>query len=179
MTDPAATSRLVLVRHGRPRVERGVPAARWSLDPSAEDAVAVLAQQLTTPRPRLVVASPEPKALQTGMLLVPDRLEEDERLREVGRPAAWDDDYRDTASRYLSGDTVDSWEPIDDVRERVVAATRDLPANTVVVGHGLALSLLVASLHDVDVVSFWRELRMPDAWVVGRGLARLPGRAIT
>ena len=79
----------------------------------------------------------------------------------------WDDDYECTAVRYLSGDAVDGWEPIDDVRERMLVAIADLAPHTIVVGHGLALSLLVGSVHDVDVVTFWRELWMPDAWAVG------------
>jgi len=60
---------LHLVRHGRPLVVRGVPAAEWDLDPAAYDDVWALRASGRLPTRAAWFTSPEPKAIQTAQLL--------------------------------------------------------------------------------------------------------------
>jgi broad specificity phosphatase PhoE len=155
---------LILVRHAMPELDPAVPHHDWHLGPAGRAAARELGARL--PREGRVVSSDEPKARETAEELgLPLRL--DARLREVARPAVWRDDYRDLARRYVGGEAIDGWEPHDAVIARLrAAATADI-----VVTHGLAMTLFLG-----ESVSFWEELRFPDAWLVtGRGF-RPPGR---
>ena len=80
---------LHLVRHGRPLVVPGTPAAAWDLDPASYDDVWALRARL---RARAAwFTSPEPKAVQTAQLLtdgevgVVDDLREHERSGDGSR----------------------------------------------------------------------------------------------
>jgi hypothetical protein len=47
-----------------------------------------------------------------------------------------------------------------------VEGNRQTAGDVVVVNHGLAMSLWVASMVDVPLVEWWRALTFPDAWRV-------------
>jgi broad specificity phosphatase PhoE len=147
---------LILVRHAMPEIVRELPPHEWHLGTAGRAAARALAARL--PRDARVVSSDEPKARETAEEIVAARggtLTTDERLREAVRPTAWDQDYRAGARRYLAGEALAGWEPQAEVAARMSAAAR----GDVVVTHGLALTLLVG-----ESVSFWEELRFPDAW---------------
>lgn len=98
----------------------------------------------------------------------------DERFGEVVRP--WSDgDYAAIARQYLCGVVVDGWEPASTVRARFASAVEDVrrEGTVVIVDHGLAMSLYVASVTEIDVVAFWTSLRFPDAWLLDGALTRL------
>jgi len=61
--------RLVLVRHGRPEVLDGVPAAAWPLSAAGRDAAAMLAEALRDFTFASIASSPEPKAVATAAAL--------------------------------------------------------------------------------------------------------------
>ena len=72
---------------------------------------------------RRIVASPEEKAWATATVLA-EVLEvsvvTDDRLREVQR--SWtDDNFVDLVARYLHGDQIDGWEPVEQVVSRLEA----------------------------------------------------------
>jgi len=160
---------LFLVRHGRPIVVPGVPAARWELDPAGFDDVWALRDRL--PHGAVWCSSPEPKAIATAQLLTEGDVGVVEDLREHERGGAWIEDFPATvAQAFAQPDAAayDGWEPLATCRIRVVRAVDNLvrtqPGQDVVlVGHGTAWTALVAALtgDPPDLVG-WASLAMPD-----------------
>lgn len=162
---------LVLVRHGQPDVREDEPAETWELRDDARTDVLLLAEAL--PKARVIASSDEPKAERTATIIrevVGGELHVDVRLREVTRPVAWVADYEERGARYLTRGHEPGWEPADRVRTRVIEAMSELPSGAIVVGHGLSLTLFTATHGTFDHVSFWRGLRLPDAWVTADGV---------
>lgn len=106
-------------------------------------------------------------ALRRGLTVVTD-----EAFREVDKPEEWfdnDDDYRATAAGYLREGGRAGWEEpaavarrFGDAVDRALAANPS--GNLVVVNHGMAVSLYLASKTTIDLVPFWRALTFPDSW---------------
>jgi broad specificity phosphatase PhoE len=165
---------LLIVRHGPPAIDPDAAASSWELSTEGEVAVRSLGRRLDTTG-RSVVSSSEPKAVRTAELLNPAVHTIDIRLNEVERPPGWVDDYPDRAARYLAGQPVHGWEPVELVRTRMHDAVCELADGTVVVGHGLALSILVGAVAGLNPVGFWRSLWMPDAWILADGEIRRAG----
>lgn len=68
---------------------------------------------------------------------------------------------------YLTGVPVAGWESLDDAAARFGSAIADLGESSIVVSHGTIMSAwLSEQIDDLDAVSFWDELQMPDAWLV-------------
>jgi broad specificity phosphatase PhoE len=94
-----------------------------------------------------------------------DRVAIDSRVREVARP--WTNgDYKSVARHWLSGKPVERWEPRDEVLERmrqaVEEALKGADGPVVVVTHGMVMSDYIASVADLDPISFWSDLGFPD-----------------
>lgn len=166
---------LHLVRHGRPVVDPATPAATWSLDPAAYDAVWALRDRL--PHRAAWFTSPEPKAVETAQLLTDSAVGIVEGLREHERGATWLDDFTGAVRRafaHPSTPAVPGWEPLDACRERVVAAVGPILAahpgeDVVLVGHGTAWTALVAALSGAEPdLARWATLGMPDVIRVER-----------
>jgi broad specificity phosphatase PhoE len=143
---------VILVRHAMPEVDPEVPHHLWELGPEGRAAARALAKSVEGGR---VVTSDEPKALQTAEEIARGEIVVDAGWREVGRPTAWDQDYRAKARRYLAGERLEGWEPREEAEARVRAAA----PGDIVVTHGLAMTLYLG-----QGVRFWEELRFPDAW---------------
>ena len=138
------------------------------------------------PRGATWATSPEPKALGTARLLTDEPVTVVADLREVVRPASWYDATRFEAlvRRSVSEPDVGAdagWEPAASAQARVVAAVRGLLSpeieQLVLVGHGMAWTLLVAALIDgAPDLGAWAAMRMPDVAVLevhGTGQGRL------
>lgn len=166
---------LHLVRHGRPTVLADHPSTDWPLHPEAGADIAALRAAAPWSAPAVWISSPESKARQTAELLTDAPVAVDVRLHEAVRHT-WIDDADDFRRAVLTSfarpdhSAVDGWEPLSRTRDRLVAAvaaaTCDHPADDVVlVGHGTAFTLLVASiLHQPCDVAGWETMRMPDHW---------------
>ncbi len=158
----------------------------WRLGSSGREAAAELARRLDLHRPVVaVVASSEPKAVETAEPIA-DRLglevAVDPRLREVTR--TWvGPGYRAVAHRYLRGDVPTGWEVHTEVAERVRGVVDDVSPEgaTVVVTHGLALSLHLADRLGAgfDAEAFWSRLAFPDAWALDDDVLERPLRRRT
>ena len=161
---------LHLVRHARPLVDRSRPAHEWPLDPAYADDVRALRPRL--PTDALWFSSPEPKALGTAALLTNDPVPVVDDLREMVRDNTdWIDDFEAVVRRCFAHpdrSAYDGWEPLADCQRRVTRAVRGLVADhsdsdLVLVGHGTAWTVLVASLTgerpDLDR---WAAMAMPD-----------------
>lgn len=168
---------VILVRHAMPEVVPGVSSTLWELGDAALEDCVLLAHALPQDLARIVCTSHQPKVKQTAGVLALRRgleLRADERLREVDQGPGWIDDYRAAAASYLRdgtvGETAD-WEPRERVAERFAAgvgaaitANSGSAGDVVVVNHGLAMSLWLASRSGIDLVPFWQGLTFPDAW---------------
>ncbi|MGI8522081.1 MAG: histidine phosphatase family protein [Nocardioides sp.] len=160
---------LHLVRHGRPLIDRSVPAHRWPLDPAYDDEVRALRPRL--PAKARWYSSPEPKALGTARLLADGPVIVVEDLREHVRACAdWIDDFETTVARAFARPdepASDGWEPLAVCTRRVVAAVAALGVggddDVVLVGHGTAWTALVAALTGAPPdLARWRRLALPD-----------------
>src|SRR6185312_3169119 len=164
---------VILVRHAMPDIRRGVAPALWGLSEASREDCVLLAHALPDGLSPTIFASDEPKARETAEIIGLRRglqVALDTGFREVDRPTAWDDDYRIAAASYLANGLRDGWEPRDSVVRRfgrsVLAALNATEhGTTVIVNHGLALSLWLAALADIDLVPFWQALTLPDAWL--------------
>lgn len=163
-----------------PEVVPGISSTLWELGEAALEDCVLLAHALPEALAPKAFTSHQPKVKQTAAVLALRRgieVLEDERLREVGQGPGWIDDYRAAAASYLrgehSGETAD-WEP----RERVVArfaagvdaaiaANSSSAGDLLIVNHGLAMSLWLASRSNIDLEAFWKALTFPDAWRLG------------
>lgn len=168
---------IILIRHAMPQVQPGVSSTLWELGESALEDCVLLAHALQPDLAPVVFTSHQPKVKQTAGVLALRRgldVVEDERLREVEQGICWVDDYRALAASYLERGNIGAatdWEPRELVVERfgtavaaAVTANQGSEGDILVVTHGLAMSLWLASRATIDPVPFWRALTFPDAW---------------
>ena len=169
---------VVLIRHAEPIVEPDRPPSDWQLSSRGKELSHVLGACLSTCGLRRIVTSPEEKARATASA-VADVLGlnviTDDRLREVQRP--WTEgNFVDAVTRYLQGNLIEGWEPIEQVVSRIVDSlvghSGDGPIG--VVTHGTAMACLVGAKAPASRALFWFDLTMPDAWALsGEGTTRL------
>ena len=158
-----------------PEIEQGVASKLWGLGDAGREDCVLLAHALP-PGITAIWSSEERKARETADVLglrlgLPVQV--DARFGEVDRPPVWDRDYREVAAGYLAGAAEPGWEARESVLARFGAAMAAARAAsdgvTLVVSHGMALSMWVASIAvaaGFDIVTWWRELTLPDAWAV-------------
>ncbi|MDR7253612.1 broad specificity phosphatase PhoE [Nocardioides sp. BE266] len=160
---------LHLVRHGRPVMTPGMPAAEWHLDPASYDDVWALRARL--PARAAWFSSPEPKALQTAQLLTDGEVGVVDDLREHERGEVWVEDFPAAVRRAFAHPdrpAVDGWEPLEACRARVTAAVRRIVEvhgddDVVLTGHGTAWTLVRADLTGQEPdLERWAALAMPD-----------------
>ena len=166
---------LHLVRHGRPAMVPGVPAAEWELDPATYDDVWALRTSGQLPARATWFTSPEPKAIQTAQLLTDAEVGVLPDLREHERTGEWIEDFPAAVRRAFDRPdepAVEGWEPLEVCRARVVPAVRRVlevhgDEDVVLVGHGTAWTLVVAGLtgRPPDLAR-WAALSMPDVLTV-------------
>ena len=166
---------LHLVRHGRPLVRRGVPAAQWDLDPESYDDVWALRASGRLPTAAAGFTSPEPKAVQTAQLLTDGEVGVLDEVREHERSGEWLDDFTGAVRRafeHPEEPAAPGWEPMAVCRDRVVPAVRRVldvhgGDDVVLVGHGTAWTVLVADLTGRPPdLQRWESLAMPDVLTV-------------
>jgi broad specificity phosphatase PhoE len=167
-----ALSHLTLIRHAMPQVDAAMPPHRWQL--GAEGRAAAAALRTAVPDPAHLVASDEPKAVETMRELAGHRdIPMDPGFAEVRRRKFWttDVEYRDLARSYLDGAEHPAWEAHQAVVDRFDAAlarhtvrAADAGRPLVVGTHGMAMTLWLASrkLTDSANTAFWEALRFPD-----------------
>lgn len=164
---------LIFVRHALPEVNPGSAPATWELgDRGREDCVLLAHHLARLALAPVVFASRERKAEQTAAVLalrlgLAVRL--DDRLGEVERSPAWDDDYEASARRYLATGVREGWERPEAVCARFGAAVEDALASqprgdVLIVNHGLAMTLYLADRANLVRGAFWGALSLPDAW---------------
>ncbi|MBN1579105.1 MAG: histidine phosphatase family protein [Anaerolineae bacterium] len=166
--------KLLLVRHSMPDIVPGVPACKWTLSDQGRQRCTPLASRLAPWQPQIVVASPEPKASETGRLVaslldIPFEtaagLHEHERTgttfttpeRFQAQVAAF---FQEPDKLVFGSETADQAG-----RRFYKAVTTVLTAHSLdavaIVAHGTVITLFVSQVASIDPFPFWRRLGLP------------------
>ena len=166
---------LLLVRHSLPQMVTSVPASRWCLSAEGRRRCRALAAHLDAYDPVAIVASEEPKAVETGQIVarILDRpfetapgLHEHERavVRDLGSP----EEFQAQVAAFFErpGELVLGYETADQAHARFAQAVARIlklhpDGNLLIVSHGTVISLLVARANDLDPIPFWQSLGLP------------------
>ncbi|MCL4859348.1 MAG: phosphoglycerate mutase family protein [Caldilineaceae bacterium] len=161
--------KLYLVTHAHTEATPEVDARGWSLSAEGEGQAALLAMQPFWGAVDRIYLSSEPKTRLTVEPVLRQRalpVTVDARLDELRRPG-WVEDYRARVAQAFAApeQPAGDWEPASVALARILAAVADLCAQhpnaaSVLVGHGLTLSLYRAHLLGQTQVSVddWRRL---------------------
>jgi 2,3-bisphosphoglycerate-dependent phosphoglycerate mutase len=158
---------LILIRHAHPVISPTSPPSQWPLSPAGRAAAAAL----SFPSDAYLVASTEPKAIQT--LAPSGPVVQDERFGEVRREGEpFGGNFHELRLAYVSGTDHPLWEPRTDAVRRFDAALTDhfvrAAGRPLVVGsHGMVLTLWLTARIGLDSPgAFWSALRLPDVFAV-------------
>jgi broad specificity phosphatase PhoE len=170
---------LVLIRHSQPEIVPGVPASGWRLSDTGRDRCRALADRLVAYDLAAVVASREPKAVETGQIVaralgLPFETAAD--LHEHDRPnvglLADEEQFQARVASVFEhpGELVFGRETADEAHVRFTTAIANVMAqhprgNLAVVTHGTVMTLFVARAAGLDPVPFWKRFGLP-AFVV-------------
>jgi broad specificity phosphatase PhoE len=170
-----AGRKLILVRHSMPEIVPGVPASQWCLSDVGRRRCERLAQRLVSYQPHFVVASLEPKAIETGQIVarilgIPIETAPDlhEHERPNVEPFGTREQFEARVSRLFEhpAELIFGTETADQAHRRFAGAIDDVLAtersgNLAVVTHGTVLTLFVARAAGLDPVPFWKRLGLP------------------
>ena len=173
---------VVLIRHAEPLMAGETPGAEWPLTEKGRNHATVLGTTLAgRATSAIVLTSPECRARETAALALPSVVAGvRDQLSEVKKPwYASADQHTNAVAKYLKGEVVERWEGRGDVIRRIAQLKSDFGSSEslVLVSHGLLLTTWLD--HEIglnDPLSFWSNLRMPDAWVAdfeGKSLERI------
>jgi broad specificity phosphatase PhoE len=175
---------LILVKHAQPDIDPQVSPHSWQLSSAGRDRCTPLAQALSAYQPDRVVASPEPKAEQTGRLVAitlrkPFEIraglqEHNRRTESFGTSEA----FRKAISELFqqSQALVYGEETGEQAYERFAGAIHSLleeypSENLAVVAHGTVISLFVSRTCAVEGYALWERLEMPSYVVLSWDVA--------
>lgn len=170
--------RIVLVRHAEPVVDPQSPARDWGLAEGAEENLLSLVGRLRPLDVDGIITSPERKAASTARTIAIEfglGVVEDRALREQGgKYVPWittEDEFRAAVARHFARpeEAVLGSESSSEAVECFVVGVERARARyrlPLLVTHGRVMSGFLARVLDTHAMSVWKELRMPDAFVV-------------
>lgn len=186
MTNPPER-KLILIRHSVPKIAPAVPASQWHLSEKGRLRCQELGRMLEAYDLVRVVASREPKAVETGQIVagaleipleIADGLHEHDRSNielEPGKEAfspAETEAFRTRVTSVLEhpGKLVYGVETGNQAHERFSEAIAEIlerrqRGNLAIVSHGTVMALFVSRAAGLDPVTFWLQLGLP-AYVV-------------
>jgi len=168
---------VLLIRHAMPQVDASTSPSTWPLADEGRAAAARLGSTLAAVLDgRAVVASTEVKAVETAAVVagidVAD-VRASSAFGEVRRPFV-ETGHADAVGRYLAGEVIPGWEPLEDAVARFRSGLDALDGPVAVATHGTIVSAVIQSLiPNVDGREFWAHLAMPDAWLLDLRTAEL------
>ena len=176
---------LVMIRHAEPLMTGDTPGAEWPLTEKGRNDATVLGRSLAGRfTSAIVLTSPERRARETAALAFPLVVAGvRDQLSEVKKPwYASANEHTNAVAKYLKGEVVEGWDRREDVISRIGQLKSHFGSSEslVLVSHGLLLTTWLD--HQIglnDPLSFWSNLRMPDAWVAdfgARSLKRIVAR---
>ncbi len=165
-----------LIRHAAVTPRPDLPGSRWYLSPDGRAAAEKLGEEPYWGELRGIHTSVEPKAVATAQRIaaaneLPIRIERD--LREVQGRAWVETGYAEQVHAYLSGNTPEGWEPLDDARARVLGCIdgivgRHTDLSVGIVSHGIVLTLYLSDVMELsleEAIALWESIRFPDVAV--------------
>jgi broad specificity phosphatase PhoE len=168
-------SHLILIKHSLPEIDPGAPANEWRLSDEGKTRCSALADRLKAWSPQVLVASAEPKAVQTAELVarrlvlpcsVWTGLHEHERTGaafldraqfEMQVTALFEHPQRlvfgrETASQALARFST-----------ALAGVEREYPGkNIAVITHGMVITLFVSRFNAIQPFTFWKQLGLPS-----------------
>lgn len=177
---------LILVRHAAPDPRPDVPPTAWRLSAAGRSAAANLAERLARLAPSAIVASTEPKAIETADIIAARLtlgVASEPAFDEHRRPDwPFEPDsarVRDRVLRVLTepASSVGGAETGAAAAARFAKGIAAHPARPLLVAsHGTIISLYLAAYAGQQAGAFWSSLRLPEALVLdstGRLLERI------
>lgn len=172
-------AKLILVKHSQPQIDPLVPAREWRLSEEGRLRCQPLADKLAGYEPGRIVASREPKAVETAKI-VAERLgtpfEVAEGLHEHDRsnvafyaPQVFDQAVATFSQRpetlvFGRETALQAQERFSRAVESVLEKYRD--ENVVIVAHGAVITLFVAAHAAIEPFAFWKRLGLPSLVVM-------------
>jgi broad specificity phosphatase PhoE len=172
---------IVLVRHAAVEVDREQAPVLWQLSDAGRAGARALARSPVWREVQRIFCSPEWKAHETAQIIAGMNgiaVSVIEGLREVDRPARqWFDEsypggYAGAVAEYFAAPhrATHGWEPPAVAQARIRTCIDTLrawePEPFAIAGHGLTLSLYLASLTGAVPLAFWPSIQFPDLAVV-------------
>jgi broad specificity phosphatase PhoE len=165
---------LILVKHAMPKIEPELPAKAWRLSAEGREEARHLSLDLAAHAPGTVVASLEPKALETGEIVAETlslplstapNLHEHERANEpfIAREA-----FEAKVRRFFErpGELVFGTETAQAAQARFVGAVDGLlehhQGTLIIVAHGTVISLFAQAKAGLEPFSLWQKLGLPS-----------------
>jgi broad specificity phosphatase PhoE len=173
--------KLILVKHSQPEIDPLVPAREWHLSEEGKLRCQRLADQLAGYEPGRIVASTEPKAVETARI-VAERLDKPfevaEGLHEHNRsnvPFYSPQVFVAAVATFFQkpGELVSGRETALQAQERFSKAVEDVlerytDENVVIVAHGTVITLFVAAHAAIEPFMFWKRLGLPSFGAMSR-----------
>ena len=177
---------LLLIKHAETQLTPEVTAERWTLTDRGRAQSRLLAERLRSYAPAIIVASAEPKAIETGQLVAAHLkipLDTELGLHEHDRsnvPLVAREEFEAHMKAFFADPhaLVYGNETAYEAHRRfslaVTKVLRENPAGTIgIVAHGTVMALLLAGPNQRDVFEFWRSLTTPCVVVVDTGSWRI------
>ncbi len=177
---------LILVKHAAPEIEKDVPSARWVLSEEGRRQAQALATRLVPYNPARLLASFEPKAIETAEIVGAELSLQVEFRAGFQENDRTDLPYFDDESEFEErirtffaqpADRAIGTESADEAHERFSSALREIPAAsggpTIVVTHGAVASLVVARANELDPYDFWLNFALTSFAVLSSPGLRL------
>ena len=167
--------RLVLVKHSMPEIEPDKPASAWKLSKAGRRRAGLLAARLKEFSPAVIRSSRESKAIETAEIVANDHgvpVEIVDGLEEHHREnvpfLSSKEEFEEAVERLFRcpDELVLGTETANQARDRFTAALDKVigvgHTDSIVVTHGTVMTLYVASIAGVQMMSFWRRLGLPS-----------------
>jgi broad specificity phosphatase PhoE len=170
-----SSAALILVRHAQPAIDERRPPPEWRLSEAGRAAAGALAERLAAYAPAAAVASPEPKARDTGEIIAanfgltvtPDAGFAEHHRRDLPFGAREDFEARMAAFFAAPKEPFFGGESGEAARARFAAALAGHTARPLLVAtHGTILTLYLAPILGLAPFVLWKSLRLPEAFVL-------------
>jgi broad specificity phosphatase PhoE len=177
---------LLLIKHSIPEPIIDLAANKWHLSEEGRRRCTALAERVALYAPAIVVASQEPKAMETAdlrasALSIP--IESAPNLHEhdrTGVPWLGQDEFKTAVHEFFDrpSDLVFGRETAHEAESRFSVAveatlTRHPTGTIAIVAHGTVISLYVAAKTGIDACQTWQRLGLPSVVVLSLADGRL------
>ncbi len=166
---------LILIKHSQPTVDPDVPAKHWHLSGEGQRRCMALAQRLRRYNLAHIVASTEPKAMETAQLVAAELdlpwhsvegLHKHDRSDEPFRTAK---QFQQLVANFFvhPAQLIFGKETAHETLMRFAAAVEHVidayaEGNVAIVAHGTLIALFVAAHNQMNSFELWQRLAMPS-----------------